>query len=281
VGYSLSGKELSDLVCAGNAAMSQEAKDARTRHWHEAMDRRSVEAKSKTNKMISESVRESNVVRNNLIAAPNVSEDFARWFTGFFEGDGSPYFTEPVNNNGTGVVFKPEIGFAQKDADVVEYVAQVLQGNLSWVKRKQGLYRQVRWAAQLECIPILRLISEYIVSQLRCEQLNVLLERLGLPLCCVHKPTMIWVVGFWDAEGSIEDPKHVIGSTVLSFSQKESAVLYSVRDFLGVGRVHFPPAGPRLTIRHRDGSQLAEAILKYGCIGRKQQMLKERWFGQS
>jgi hypothetical protein len=97
----------------------------------------------------------------------NVPEGFGEWFMGFWEGDGDISCMFPVNNIGSGVVFLPEITFAQKDTDVVEYIASILPGStLSWAERPQGLYRQVRWSGQKKCISVLKLLSQFVVSQL-------------------------------------------------------------------------------------------------------------------
>ncbi len=46
---------------------------------------------------------------------------------------------------------------------------------------------------------------------------------------------------------------------------------------LGIGRVHYPPSGPRLTILHNEGRRLAVELLKYSCIERKKDMLRRRF----
>ena len=57
------------------------------------------------------------------------------------------------------------------------------------------------WAER--CVPILKLLSQYIITDFRLLQLNGVLKVVGLPLAVAHGLTLEWIVGFWDAEGSV------------------------------------------------------------------------------
>ena len=270
-------KNMSVAVCEGLAAMSSSARASMYQHIGEGLNNMSDEAKAIRSKAISEGVRRSLAERKfeDLV----VPKGFGEWFAGFFEGDGCVECLYTVNNMGSGYVFRPVIEFAQKDADVLEYVASVIPNSyLGWTRRKQGLYRHLKWDAQKRCAPILKLLSGYTVTNNACERLNTALFQLNLPLVVdVCEPSWKWITGFWDAEGSVEDPNDSVTSTTLTFYQKDDSVLFTVRNFLGVGRVHYPPSGPRLTILHDEGRELAVELLKYSCVERKKDMLRRRF----
>jgi len=270
---------MSKAVVKGLASMAPEAKKEMFSNISRSLSELSVEEKKAWGDKISVSNRTTNIERLNALDVLDVSEGFGEWFTGFFEGDGSVTCLESVNSMGTGLTFRPEVNFTQKDEDVVSCIKSVLSsGRVSLVSRRQGNYYQVRWSGQTLCIPVIKLLSQRVVTEASCSRLNAVLSRLHLPLASTHELTLGWIVGFWDAEGSIEDPNGSVGSSVLSFSQKDNSILYRIRSFLGVGRVHCPPAGSRLTIRRSEGNVLAEAILKYSHIERKKTMLSERWY---
>lgn len=268
-------EEFCGKVKVGLAAMTPEDKVSMYQRISEALNNMSDEDKAERAKKISESVHATNVARNLLIETPVVPRGFGEWFTGFSEGDISVCSLLNMNNLGSGYVFKPEIEFAQKDSDVVEYIASVLlDGDLGWTERKQGLYRQLRWSGQKKCIPVLKLLSCFVVTEALQYRLNTALYQLQLPLACLHPLTMLWVVGFWDAEGSAEEPN---GPSVITFYQKDCSVLELVQGLLGRGAIYTPDGCSRLVVSGKKGRRLAVELLQYSRIERKKDMLRRRF----
>ena len=107
------------------------------------------EVREKWRSDLSKGVRDDYMERNLSIPSPNVTCEFGAWFVGFYEGDGTVGIYEGITKNGTGITYHPSIEFAQKDADVVEYIASSLpDANLRWCSRKQVDYRHVKWGGQ-------------------------------------------------------------------------------------------------------------------------------------
>ena len=259
---------------AGVAAMSLEKRKLMGQHISESLNNRSKEAKEATGKMISEGLRAYKTSVNLSVPLPDVSEVFAQWFTGFWEGDGDVCCMERLNHAGTGFVFRPEIEFAQKDSDVVEYVAQELKGVLGWTKRNQDLYRMVRWDGQVKCVPVIKLLSLHVISVRRCEQLSTACVGLGLPICFTHSPTLQWISGFWDAEGSIE--LSVTHEPIITFYQKETELLDVLQRFLGTGVVRPHGSVSCLSVTANSAQTLAGFLASNTRIERKKNMLIER-----
>ena len=271
-------KNMSIAVIKGMTSMTPEAKVSMFNNISKSLNARSEEEKKAWGESISKGGRATNTRKLLELETPNVSKEFGKWFTGFFEGDGSATCLDKVNNMGTGLTFNPEISFTQKDQDVLGYINSVLEtGAARDAHRTQGMYPQLRWSGQTKCIPILKLLSQFVVTGASCNRINEALRRVDLPLASVHELSLEWIVGFWDAEGSIY-LSTARGGCLLDISQNDRSILDKIQLFLGFGKVTLPPNGcHRLVIRRDEGQVLVDAILKLSHVGRKKNRISEIW----
>lgn len=146
----------------------------------------------------------------------NTPTSVAEYVTGFFEGDG-------------------HLGERTIDASqVVSEPLDFIKTNVLGVRVCQSKKRSV-WHAHCsrrEYYQLLLVVfADHVVSETFLGTLNVLLKTRSMLLAAKHAPTIDWLAGFFDAEGSV--PKH---SYSLVVGQKERCVLESIQCVFG-GRV--------------------------------------------
>jgi len=125
-----------------------------------------------------------------LIIVPD-DEQFGQWLTGFWESDGSVYLSAGY----------PKVGFYQKERDVLDYISLQLGGRYVPHLSTNGVIHQLQVQAS-SCIPLLKLFSEHVVGDYYLKRLNVVLNVVGLSSTVLHLPTIDWLAGFWDGDGS-------------------------------------------------------------------------------
>jgi len=144
-----------------------------------------------------------------------------RWLIGFAEGDGS------IGVHARGLPF---IAFGQKDCSIINYIHQLIKrGTIS--KDKYDFYRLTVNGIN-DCFPLVETYSKQVVSTHTSERLNKLLELYELPQAERHLPTIEWLAGFFDAEGSSSSIPDI------NIGQKELQVLEDIKNVFG-GKV-FP-----------------------------------------
>jgi len=111
------------------------------------------------------------------------------WFTGFFEGDGSVGVTTqyfPAR--------QVKIQFAQRDISLVQYILANTLGGITCVT-KPG-YNFLAFNGR-NCIPLLTVLRQCVVTQATLERLNVALDALGQAgTDILHSISWDWFAGF-------------------------------------------------------------------------------------
>lgn len=153
-----------------------------------------------------------------------------QWLTGFFEGDGCAY----VGKTTRGIVF------VQKERAILEHIQSLL--GVGYLKRVEnppyyshrlGIYGKENYRELVE------LFGRYVVSNHSVMRLRRLADAIGLTGIRLrkHKPTMAWVVGLWDAEGSSTANHrwfHKYPSGVIeTFGMKDKRLLEEVQLLIG------------------------------------------------
>ena len=134
----------------------------------------------------------------------------------FCEGDGSAHVD---------AYERPRVVFAQKERDVLDYIASQQQEKGVFYQNKQNVWTLTYYGSH--CIPLLTIFSKHVVSTHFLGRLNKVLETVGLPLATQHPITLDGFVGFWDAEGSSDN------HPALSITQKDKEVLDIMQQTFG------------------------------------------------
>jgi len=153
-----------------------------------------------------------------------MNEQEKQWLTGFTEGDGSVglYLQNQLTLR---------VSFSQKERDVLEYVQSLTQrGHFQQHHRGGFITNHQSWTFSFygkSCEPLLTTFSKYVVSKHFQERLNVTLIYLKLPPAVLHEPTLDWLIGFFDAEGSSSNKPSI------DIGQKERDVLVAIKTKFG------------------------------------------------
>ena len=138
-----------------------------------------------------------------------------QYITLFCEGDGGVYITQDGY---------PRINFAQKERDVLDYIASLTEGGRIhpngpniWLLEFNGS----------NCIELLEIFSRHVVGKSFLDRLNRVLEHVDMPLAVQHPLTLDGFVGFWDAEGSSSNNPSIV------VSQKDREVLDQIVEMFG------------------------------------------------
>lgn len=144
-----------------------------------------------------------------------------QWLTGFWGGDGSM----GVNQARTTLY----IMFSQKDRQILDSISSLLQLGRKPFRNKDEW--SLEFGAKSISVPVLEILCRNLVCPKRIEQVkNFPLEftkEIPIKEC---KPTYPWLVGFWDAEGSVNFNGNHISFEV---GQMDSRVLDKIKDFIG------------------------------------------------
>ena len=150
----------------------------------------------------------------------SMNEQEEQWLTGFTEGDGN------VGVYKVGLYYA-KVTWGQKEREVLDYIAHLLStGN---VRIKRGTGYQLAYAGKT-CVPLLEVFAKHVVSKNFLRRLSDVLEFLELPPTTTHEPSIDWLSGFWDAEGSSSN------RPILFIAQKDREILDIITDKFG-GRV--------------------------------------------
>ena len=174
-------------------------------------------------------------------------KEYLDWLTGFWEGDGHCCITKSNS---------VQVSFSQAELEVLLDIYKSLGIGRLYLQDLFILYYHGTNAKNL-----LDTFSPRLVCPSRVTQVNKLLAALGKSEVVKHKPTDDWIVGFWDAEGSI-----ICGdsSLRLSISQKDGEVLRCIQSYLGFGRITKSSSGwyVRENSDRENFSELAELLLE-------------------
>lgn len=185
--------------------------------------------------------------------------------TGFWEGDGSV----KVSNGVCGI----EVIFSQKESQILEYVSTLIGFGKDPNWTVSGVY-QLIVGRQEEALALLRLFCRYLVCPQRGEQLWALSYVNGWGLDVkLHKPTIPWTVGFWDAEGSSE---FINGGVGLTIYQKDARVLEGIRSLVGGGVRTAGTGGPSLWLNGSNARRFIPHLLRYSRNVKKLSELREK-----
>jgi len=143
-----------------------------------------------------------------------MNEHEEQWLTGFTEGDGS-----------VGLYRVLRVSYAQKERDVLDYIVNLLgKGKIHENANNQGTIYKLVYNGHTNCAPLIEVFLKHVVGLHTCGRLNAVLE---CPLATSHRPTIDWLTGFFDAEGTSSNMPN------LFIAQKERAVLNSIQETFG------------------------------------------------
>lgn len=198
----------------------------------------------------------------------------AEWLTGFWEGDGS---LQLVNQT-------LQVIFSQKDPRVLDHIKLLLglQDKKLYQRSIPTQFYNLRVAGS-QAEVLLELLCNHLVSEDRVQQILRAVEPLSLNLVpTLHEPTLPWIAGFFDAEGSIgyngnKRNKYIyLGASI---SQKNVEVLEKIQDVIGgqLGRPRKQSLNDteisRLSLRKSEILDFLPSWLKYSHNPQKQERL--------
>lgn len=158
-------------------------------------------------------------LEKEVTSLPVLSEEEECWITGFCEGDGS------VGMSGLKHSFAV---FTQKEPDVLEYIESLLPGG-TWYLSKQNMMWSLSYAGELQRV-LFDLLAKHTVSEHFTSRLNGVLANAGMSTTVKHVPTVNWLAGFFDAEGTVLWKNPQCG---LQIGQKEGYVLNVIQQVFG------------------------------------------------
>jgi len=126
-----------------------------------------------------------------------------QWITGFAEGDGS---VGVYHNN------QPEVKFNQKERNVLDYISSIASGGHIYRHSPSDTYQMSYMGSH--CMELLTIFSKHVVSEHFLQRLNYAPPFASLPLTTKHEPTLDWVIGFWDAEGTSQNARAGLHITI-------------------------------------------------------------------
>lgn len=184
----------------------------------------------------------------SVIDVKGIAEEDKQHFTGFWEGDGSLGY----NSNGT-----PVLTLSQKEPQILEYIKARFNLSENLYPSKEGRCGALMVSQKAHVIPLLGVISGYVVSPQRVKQVN---RVLGIGDAIEHGPTWAWLAGFADAEGCWS---YCGGSLQLSIAQKDTEVLYKIKEFTGSGWVSGNNGTSLLSWSGDNAWRVTEQMYKY------------------
>ena len=178
-----------------------------------------------------------------------VSEDDKQWLCGFVEGDGS-------------ICLKyegPAISIGQRDREVLDFVQHLVMGGKIYIPRRGASL--LLFNGYPRCKPLLELIRTHAVCEkTKRKMLDVFGESIQ-----VHKPTLSWIVGFWDAEGSFSlDASQ--SQIVAQIGQVEREPLEIIQETIGGHLMHFNndwSGAWKLVLRKQETRDFIRDYLRY------------------
>ena len=173
-----------------------------------------------------------------------MTDEEEEYITLFCEGDGSVFMT---------IDGYPKVSFAQKERDVLDYVASLTVGGHI---NPHGAGNWELTFIGKKCVLLLEVFSRHVVGRKFLDRLNVVLECVGMPLTVQHSLTFSGFVGFWDAEGSSDD------SPSVNIGQVNREILDLIAEMFG-GSVYLKSDGAH--VWHLGGEKargLYESILE-------------------
>ncbi len=170
-----------------------------------------------------------------------------QWLTGFWEGDGTVACS--LNNY-------PQIIFSQVEKFPLECVASII-GLEDHLRQYNGIWR-IEANGDFRVTQVSSLFKNNLVSPKRVEQLK---DKINIDFK-ENEPTLPWVAGFFDAEGSVYlSPRGSVLELVIT--QKEGLVLEKIQKFLGLGNIKRKGDSWDLRLIGTKSQVLLPSILKY------------------
>lgn len=251
----MAGKRWSEYTELERAAMSESISEGVRAAWA----RRTESERAAIGSRISESNKATNLQKIMSTPPLVVPEGFGEWFTGFWEGDGTVLCWDTII--GCWNVFRTYISIQQKDSSVLEYIRSVLGYGTLFTRGDGGT--QIAFESQKRCYPLLKLISGCVVSEHSRRRLEPVLTRLKMPLAEAHEPTVSWIAGFWEAEGSASVMDEY-GSMKVYIAQKERFVLEEIQKVVGGNLRWVEQSGAHHLVMYGDiARSFAESILPF------------------
>ena len=187
-------------------------------------------------------------------------EEEKEWLTGFLEGDGSLGRTRD----------SLYISFYQKDRRILDYIKTLLQTKRP-VQIDQRSLHSLSFPNLDYILPLLELFSQSLVTPKYVQRLQDIRSLYNLNFTIsIHKPTIPWICGFFDAEGCI----HRQGpSLYMDFACKDQIVLEEIKEVIG-GHISPKSGAGELQLRKDETSKFLLLWLKYSHNPQKQERLE-------
>ena len=163
--------------------------------------------------------KKRSATEKEVVSLPVLSEEEECWITGFCEGDGSVGMTGLKHSFAV---------FSQKEPDVLEYIESLLPGGL-WNLYKRTQMWSLNYTGELQRV-LFDLLAKHTVSEHFTSRLNGVLANAEMPVTVKHGPTVDWLAGFFDAEGTVQWKMPACG---LQIGQKDRDVLDAIQWVFG------------------------------------------------
>ena len=158
-------------------------------------------------------------VRCKKVVLPVLSEEDAQWLVGFCEGDGCLVMNKQEHSFVT---------LSQKEPDVLEYVESILLGGAWHFRKKKSIWTLTYSRKEVKDM-LFKVLTKYVVGLHTLERLNDILADSGVAATS-HKPTIDWLAGFFDAEGTANWNTPSGG---IQIGQKDGSVLDAIQRSFG------------------------------------------------
>lgn len=156
----------------------------------------------------------------NTLPLREVNSKFEEYFTGFFEGDGH--------------LGQSHASLTQINADLLLKIQERLEGGILRPSTKEGRGHSLVFGGD-QYKQVLELLSRHVVSNSKfLSRLNYELSTRSLSEITSQKPTPMWFVGFWDAEGYSTKQRY----TTIGVGQKDKLTLVSIQELFNVGKIY-------------------------------------------
>jgi len=196
----------------------------------------------------------------------SIPKEEAEWLTGFWEGDGSLQFNKDKN-------YGIRIVFNQKDSRILDHIRYLLnlEEKVSYTKKeytnKQGYHTasgfgRLTISKKYLVVPILFLLLE---NSIDCNRKDQLLKsfknfKLDFEFPTEEKtPSLAWISGFFDAEGSFSLKDKV---PLVSLSQSSKTTLKNIQKVIG-GNLYQPKTRTKIFILQLRKKETLEFLPKY------------------
>ena len=160
----------------------------------------------------------------------NQATTFNKWLTGFWEADGSIGIrTHCVNGS---MYTRLEVEISQKDVAALQFIKDTLALQIN-VTHSQSGHNSLQFRSRRDCAHMLSILCQNVVSGEGCTKLNNILSKLNLHTITTQPPSIEWLAGFWQGDGTLSHNS----SYRLSVTQNSVNVLEKIKQFTGFGNI--------------------------------------------